>query len=222
MDVITAHEQVDLVLNEMRTTRASADEEFRRMFQASSMMADKAGHAIEIPRRCKRQTLRSNVEADTPEAYYTRSVFVPFVDNMVEQLVSRFSQLTVHACRAQMLIPANLENLTDDHVKELHQYHEPDLPSPMSFDQELRLWKSQWQDEPDRPDSLQSTYRHKYSNPKVYPSVCNTAPPDVNSNNKCWGGEGKFSTQIYQKCVQEHYEGIPSQCSHPAFRPQGH
>ena len=91
---------------------------------------------------------------------------------MVEQLASRFSQLTVHACRALVLIPANLENLTDDHVKELHQYHEPDLPSPMSFEPELRLWKSQWQDEPDRPDSLQSTYRHKCSNPKVYPNVC--------------------------------------------------
>ena len=82
---------------------------FRRVFEAASEMAEKAGHVIEIPRRCKRQTLRSHVEADTPEAYYRISVFVPFIDNMVEQLASCFSQLTVHACRALLLIPANVE-----------------------------------------------------------------------------------------------------------------
>ena len=172
MDVITAYEKVDLVLNEMRTIRANADEEFKRVFEAARNMAEKTGHAIEIPRRCKRQTMRSNVEADTPETYYRRSVFVPFVDNMVEQLASRFSQLTLHACRALLLMPANLENLTEDHGQKLRQFYEPDLPSPLSFEQELRLWKSQWHDECDKPASLQLTLSHKYSNQKVYPNVC--------------------------------------------------
>ncbi|XP_078585777.1 52 kDa repressor of the inhibitor of the protein kinase-like [Branchiostoma floridae x Branchiostoma japonicum] len=174
MDVITAHGQVDRVLQEMRKVREKAEEEFQKVFQAACQMADKTGHKIEVPRRCRRQTLRSNVEADTPEAYFRRSVFIPFVDSMVEQLATRFRQLTVHACHALMLIPSDLHNMTEDHINQLHEYYEPDLPSPFSFHQELRLWKAQWKDTPVKlkPTSLPSTLSHPYSNPGVYPNVC--------------------------------------------------
>ncbi|XP_066274145.1 52 kDa repressor of the inhibitor of the protein kinase-like [Branchiostoma lanceolatum] len=172
MDVIKAYEKVNHVLTEMREIRGKAEEEFARVFQAATEMAQGVGNTMDIPRRCGRQTQRSNVEADSPEVYFRRSVFVPFVDGMVEQLATRFQQLSALACRALLLIPSNLHNLQEDHILQLQQYYEPDLPSPLSFRQELRLWKAEWQGEEDKPTSLESTTCHPSSNPRVYPNVC--------------------------------------------------
>ncbi|XP_078679498.1 52 kDa repressor of the inhibitor of the protein kinase-like [Branchiostoma floridae x Branchiostoma belcheri] len=172
MDVVTAYEKVDHVLTEMRAIRQSAEEEFSRVFRTATEMAERVGNNMEIPRRCGRQTQRSNVEADSPEVYFRRSVFLPFVDSMVEQLATRFQQLTAHACRALLLIPSNLDNLQEDHIQQLQQFYEPDLPSPHTFRQEIRLWRTQWQGVPDKPHSLELTTCHPSSNPRVYPNVC--------------------------------------------------
>ncbi|XP_035660282.1 52 kDa repressor of the inhibitor of the protein kinase-like [Branchiostoma floridae] len=174
MDIIKAYEQVDLVRKELRSIRERADEEFHQVYLSASEMAQRLGQDMEVPRRCRRQTQRCNVEADTPEVYFRRSIFVPFVDGMVEQLTSRFPQLTAHACRALMLIPSNVHSLQQDHIQQLREYYEPDLPSPLSLQQELRLWKAQWQGVivTEKPDSLDATISHQYSNPAIFPNVC--------------------------------------------------
>ena len=43
MDVVTAHEQIGLIINEIRTIRTRADEEFDRVFSQSVKMATLAG-----------------------------------------------------------------------------------------------------------------------------------------------------------------------------------
>lgn len=160
MDITTAHKKTNIVLGKIRIVRRNAEEEFSHVFKAATEVAEKTGHFIKMPRRCKKQTLRSNMEVENVLEYYRRSVFPPFVDNMTEHLASRFPQLAVHACRGLLLIPANLGNFTDDHVYELHQYYQQDLSSPAYLEQEFKLWKAQWQDVPDVPTSLESTLKH--------------------------------------------------------------
>ena len=49
-------------------------------------MAERGGSAgMPIPRRCGRQTARSNVEGPTPEEYWQRTVFVPFLGYLIQE-----------------------------------------------------------------------------------------------------------------------------------------
>ena len=40
------------------------------------------------------QTARNKVESSTPEEYWRRAVFVPFIDNIIKEFQERFSQLS--------------------------------------------------------------------------------------------------------------------------------
>ena len=40
-----------------------------------------------IPRTCGRQTQRSNIEADSPEVYYRRTLTIPLLDHLGHSLV---------------------------------------------------------------------------------------------------------------------------------------
>ena len=58
-------------------------------------MANTSGlDGISIPRRCGRQTARNNVESSSPEEYWRRVVFVPFMDHINKyQCVTAFVAL---------------------------------------------------------------------------------------------------------------------------------
>lgn len=171
IDLVNAYQQINLVAAELSDIRTKAEEIFHDVYMKCCEISQMAGREMQIPRRCGRQTLRNNVEADTPEAYYRRSTFLPLLDNMVQQMADRFPDLTSHATRGLHLIPANLEDLQEDHVDELRSYYEDDMPSPASFQQEIRLWRRLWSGVHDKPSTLQATLEAKAYNPLLYPNI---------------------------------------------------
>lgn len=46
--------------------------------------------AVCVPTISDRQTHRSNVVINNPESYYRIGLFIPFLDNFIEQLDNRF------------------------------------------------------------------------------------------------------------------------------------
>ena len=49
------------------------------------------GHQLAIPRKTGRQTLRANHPSSTPEQYYYRSLYLPYVDHLVAEMDRRFA-----------------------------------------------------------------------------------------------------------------------------------
>ena len=80
------------------------------------------------------------MEHDTPEEYDRRSIFIPFVDCLLQQLHDRFQGKTKNC------IPRNLENINAE-VNKIKDDYSSDLPSPSEFDQEINLWKRFWSSE---------------------------------------------------------------------------
>jgi hypothetical protein len=145
LDLVTAYEEIDTIKAEFKSIRENAETEFKAVFQEMvRMRASVTDEAINIPRRCGRQTLRSNVEADTPEDYWRRTVFVPFIDHLLQELDNRFSQINSSAIPGLLLLPCNLEKLNDKKMQKIYESFETDLPSPRTFHQEVRLWKRYW------------------------------------------------------------------------------
>ena len=100
-----------------------------------------------IPRRCGRQTQRSNVQAETPEEYYRRSLTIPFIDHMISHIATRFSNLQEKASMALTIVPSVLlqSNTSGTSITNLVDFFREDLPSPSTIDQEIHLWRCKWQ-----------------------------------------------------------------------------
>lgn len=131
-------EQLKGMRKNAKTTFASS------VYEKIKKMAKKANVKVSIPRTFGRQTLRNNTNARTPVAYFRRAIFLPFLDNLLEQINTRFNGLSEAALLGLLLIPANLQQLNESSQEKLIQHYSPDLPSPSSASRELELWKCFW------------------------------------------------------------------------------
>jgi hypothetical protein len=146
LDIIDGYAHVKTVTTELQKVRDIADKSFVAIYSKAEAMAQLAGVSITVPRRCcgGRQTMRSNVEADNAAMYYCRSIFIPFLDDLVSQLHNRFEGLSSHALQALLLLPPNLSRLCGEALSTLITHYVPDLPSPDSVEQEINVWKAHW------------------------------------------------------------------------------
>ena len=101
-------------------------------------MAASTDTTIAVPRTVSRKTLRDNVE--NAEQYYRRTVFIPFLDCLVQQLNDRFQGRTKDAIKGMYLIPSNLSDV-DDKVEYIKHYYGNDLPNEDGLIQKIKLWK---------------------------------------------------------------------------------
>ena len=173
MDVVRAYEQISLVTDELKAVRDKVDEEFDSLFTAAEQMAGMAGIVIGMPRICHRQTLCNNITAEegSPKVYWKRAIFIPSLDGLITQLSDRFSSGSCQAVRGLCLLPQNLSQCSNDRVDDIIEYYGPDMPSPASAKQEIRLWKRYWADhrKKDMPATLSTTI--KGINHKQFPSI---------------------------------------------------
>ena len=97
---------------------------------------------ITVPRTVSRQTLRDNVEHENPEQYYRHTVFILFLDCLV-QLNDLFQGGTKHAIKGMYLIPSNLSDV-DNKMKHIKCYYGNDLPNEDGLIKDIKLWKQFW------------------------------------------------------------------------------
>ena len=75
--IAKAYDMVSLVTDQLQAVRDNANEEFNSIFKKCHEMVEQNGKTLDTPRIVSR---RSNVESNTPEEYYRRSIFIPFID----------------------------------------------------------------------------------------------------------------------------------------------
>ena len=70
---------------------------------------------------------------------------MPYLDGLISQLSDRFNDVSWQAIRGFCLIPNNVNAYcTDERIEDIESYFGADMPAPMSFKQEVRLWKKYW------------------------------------------------------------------------------
>ena len=173
MDVLTAYNEIHLVKKIFITMRKNAEKEFKPIFDSMLAMAEVAGSGgMPVPRTCLRQTARSNVQASSPEEYWCRTVYVPFLDHLIQGFDDRFNKLSPDTVRGLKLLPTNVSKLSPDDTTAILQRFRSDLPSPGSFTQKIRMWKLLWSGLPtDLPSTLKDTLTSDHYSPKSYPNI---------------------------------------------------
>ena len=123
-------------------------------------MASLADTTITVPITVSRQNLRDNVDHKTAEQNYRCTVFIPFLDCLVQQLNARFQGKTKDAIMGMYFVPSNLSDV-DDKVEHIKHYYSNDLPNEYELIQEIKLWKQFWKKEKaEKPKTLSATLEH--------------------------------------------------------------
>lgn len=170
MDVIQAYDIVELVKETVKFTRSN-EKDYDIIFTKAEKMAKLADITIEIPRRCGRQTQRSNIPADDAKEYYRRTVFIPFLDSTIQQMDMRFNTLSKAALRGIYLLPNNVNKITEETTSSLIDFYDTDLPSPSTFPQEVELWKRLWYGQEDVPNTISSTLSDSRTCCTLFPNI---------------------------------------------------
>jgi len=171
MDVLTAYSEVSHIITTLKHLRENTYEErFQTVFAEMKKKADLAGVDFTVPRSCKKQTLRENHPHNSCEEFYRISTFIPYLDNIINELEHRFSKLVQHATLGLQVLPHNIDKLDENAIDEMKIYYD-DLPSPTTLVQELDSWKLLWANICEKPHSISDTLKDSNSNSKLFPNV---------------------------------------------------
>jgi hypothetical protein len=66
---------------------------------------------VKQPRICGRQIPRDNVEAESPEDYFSKSITVPFLYCTLNEMKTRFTDLHARTALGLQLVPLIIENI---------------------------------------------------------------------------------------------------------------
>lgn len=158
-DILAAYDLVGEVITNLELLKTNCEEEFHLWYTEILTLADKFDIIISTPRTASRQAHRSNIPADTVEAYYRRNLVVPFLDHITTELTTRFigsNQQT--KVKLLGLIPSIATTYPNTSVTDVGELYKADLPSPHLLLPEFRRWKNKYSSVPlaNRPTTLQT------------------------------------------------------------------
>lgn len=138
---------VVLYQHALSEVRETIDAKHKEWFDTAISLGQKVNAPPpQLPRRCSRQVACSNIPGETPEIYYKRTITIPFLDQLISHLNSRFSDIQQKAIMGMKIVPSVLmdNSLSASSTQDLVEYYKEDLPSPSSLDVEFHLWKCKW------------------------------------------------------------------------------
>lgn len=97
--------------------------------------------APSVPHRCGRQRHQANIPAEDSETCDHCALILPFLDQLIVEIKSRFLDTHEKAVLGLSLIPTAMEEDRNAKALMLAQLHHDDLPYPNSSSVELYYWQ---------------------------------------------------------------------------------
>ena len=127
---------------DLLTTYRNDEADFALLFSAAGEIHQ---GEIKMPRIAARQTQRVNVPANTPQEYYRRAVYLPFIDTCIGQLTERFTE---HHAKVQLLcslLPSLCVGRAYSSLQEAVTIYAHLLPGSVSdVEPEYLRWQLKW------------------------------------------------------------------------------
>jgi len=153
-DISNSTEIIHNVIDNLENKRTNCSEEFNLIFEVCKKEMIKHDTEIKKPRIVCRQTARSNYQRSTIEDYYRVSIYIPLLDNVLDDLKNRFlNEKNQAVLKLTKLMPRNIIEEDSDDENELvklfikyFSFQDCNM-SELELKSELSLWKSKWKRE---------------------------------------------------------------------------
>ena len=145
LDLLEAVNIAEDIPKELKSVRENAEHEFHQLYSCAQETAETQNFTLEVLRRTSRMINRCNIAAETDEEYFRVGIFIPFLDNFIASLESRFTAHKSIIGGLQCLIPANPNvgpNAQQiESIQVLGKFYQNDLTkSPEELVSEHKLW----------------------------------------------------------------------------------
>jgi hypothetical protein len=147
-DLMKVVSEVKLIIDVLEKRRENTDDVFHDIYQSAVALCEKFEVELKLPRRVGRQTMRENYPAEDCEEYFRRSVFIPYLDDLISELAALFEKHQNKCFKLQFLVPKFLDQGTWADLAKLLEFYSEDVTSPSAFKAEYERWKMKWNVEP--------------------------------------------------------------------------
>ena len=106
IDIIKGLQEISMMKMSLQTARTEIDVYHHKWFQYAVDLASKVGAAVFSPRICRRQIHRDNIPAEDVSSYFKRNLSISFLDHLLQELTTRFSEINCTAYKALSIVPA--------------------------------------------------------------------------------------------------------------------
>ncbi|XP_013403337.1 52 kDa repressor of the inhibitor of the protein kinase [Lingula anatina] len=159
-EVHQAYANAQVVVTTLKSLREKVDELSSELLEKAETLAARVDIVLAKPRACGRQRHRDNTPATTTEEYYRRNLIIPFLDNLILELTTRFedNQAASVAFVRSILPVAVAQPSWEADILKMSKCYFDDLPHPDSLPAEMKLWATYWTSHPSSaPDSISKT-----------------------------------------------------------------
>ena len=170
-NLVDAYADVTLARECIRDSRNEGC--WEKLWTKATQLASTVGLTIEKPRTARTQIHRGNVGStdQSPSTYYRLNVFYPFIDHVVTELETRFSNDHEGLVAIQHLIPTSLGKCSEDQLQLISGYYGKFLSADEREDlvTDITKWKKKYENVPlqDKPKSVSSTLSE--CSPQTFP-----------------------------------------------------
>lgn len=143
-DIADGYAHIDESVNEIHEIRENMDTKWPEWFSEAGDLADNLGIELKRPRTARLQKHRANPPSDDHSSFFKRSIAIPFMDSLFNELKTRFSPANrklkspISLC-GSAICDASIEEMMAD-----LQFWQTDMPDPTSLKSELIRWRRKW------------------------------------------------------------------------------
>ncbi|KAJ8682083.1 hypothetical protein QAD02_017875 [Eretmocerus hayati] len=105
IDVVSAESLIKDITTVLERKRERCDTEFQTLYEEICEIANQIDVDLRIPRTCGHQNYRDNHPAPDHVSYFRRSIYIPLIDHVLQDLKSRFSESTSEHYNLFVLLP---------------------------------------------------------------------------------------------------------------------
>ena len=145
-DAFQAYSLIDDTIKAVARVRSNTDEECQEWFEDASRLADKIGATVSVPRITGRKEHRNNAPRANPESHYRVNVAIFFIDHLLEEISSKFSEDNRAGAEIFSLVPAAVVKHDSHHnLADKLQFWQQDLPTVMNIHRPVFSKLKEWQ-----------------------------------------------------------------------------
>ncbi|KAL1415503.1 hypothetical protein MTO96_029221 [Rhipicephalus appendiculatus] len=188
----------------------------KEIFESCEETGKRFGVQPEIPRSVGSQKFRENHASSSPEEYYRRACFIPYLDDLRSALTERFTGHRAMLGSLQLVLPNHAAHSSFESLQPAVEFYMADMePRNLKVIKgEWEIWKQKWQATPPEEMPKYATQALKQCNTNLFPNISTllkilaTLPVTTAAAERSFSTLKRLKTYLRNSSVEERLNGL--------------
>lgn len=214
-DLISSYATIKEVTEIFQKMRETSDAKFSEIFKRALDTAKELNIEINKPRLGRKQMHRDNTPSESVEDYYRKTVFIPFLDFLVQNMTDRFENHKNIISSLHSILPKNVETSSIENIMQCVEFYSSDINVlPNILKGEIEMWLEKWlsTDAKERPtsaiESLTKCETSNYPNVKKLLKILSTLPISTATPERTFSTLRRLKTYLRNTMTNSRLSGL--------------